>query len=150
MHRFTAVEGPDAGSVSGDAARSVRARRQQLLLSAASRSAFEQMHIVGWLLLALVPLLGAAAPSAWARAPAWLWAGAALGWGTLMLAWPRRRWRPEASSRLLTLLAGAAALLAAAPAALMAPLGANAHVVAAAWVWVVAAFATAVAATVAP
>ncbi len=120
-----------------------------MLLTAAARSAFEQVHVVGWLVLALVPLLGAVATAAWAFAAVWVWALTAAALGLVMLARPRRRWRPGASSRLLTLFVGAAALLAAAPAALMPP-DASGATSAAHWVWVVAGLATAVGATVAP
>jgi len=122
-----------------------------VLITAAARSAFEQMHVVGWLVLALVPLLAVAATAAWAVVGTWVWAAGAAALGVMMLAWPRRRWRPGASSRLLTALVSAAALLAAAPAALMPAAAAGTGAVAyATWVWVVAAFATAVGATVAP
>jgi len=146
--RHVAVEGRGAGEASpSDPSRSLRARRHQVLVTAAARSAFEQMHVVGWLVLALVPLLAATAPAAWAQPGVWLWALADAALGLAMLAWPRRRWRPGTSSRALTLLAGAAALAAAVPATLV-PAGTPAS--SGTWLWIVAAFATAVAATVAP
>ena len=158
-HRHIAVDGRGAaGSAGGDTARSGRAHRHQALLDAAARSAFEQMHVAGWLLLALVPLLAVTAAPGWTDVRAWAWAAAVVALGITMLAWPRRKWRQEASSRLLALLVGASALLAAAPAGLLMPAmpmapaqatGASAAGFAsAAWVWVVAAFAIAVAATV--
>lgn len=151
MGRHVAVEGRGSAEARSDTSRSLRARRLQVLLTAAARSAFEQMHVVGWLVLALVPLLAVAATAAWAAIGTWVWGASAAALGALMLAWPRRRWRPGTSSRLLTLLVSAAALLAAAPAALMpATAAAPGAVPFATWVWVVAAFATAVGATVAP
>ncbi|MBI5718697.1 MAG: response regulator [Burkholderiales bacterium] len=150
MGRYVAVESRGASEAKGrDASHSLRARRHLVLVTAAARSAFQQMHVVGWLVLVLVPLLAAVATPAWASAAVWLWAAGCAALGLAMLAWPRRRWRPGASSPLLTVLVGAGALLAAAPVALM-PSDAAAAAPATTWVWVVAAFATAVGATVAP
>ncbi|MBK9136398.1 MAG: response regulator [Betaproteobacteria bacterium] len=150
FNRHVAVEGRGSGdATAGEGWRAVRARRHRALLTAAARSGLEQMHVVGWLVLALVPLLGLVAADLWRAAPVWLWAAAAGTLGGVMVAWPRRRWRASASSRRLTLLVGAAALLAAAPAALLPPL-ASAADEASTWVWLVAAFAVAVGATVAP
>lgn len=149
--RHVAVEGRGGAETRSDTSRSLRTRRHQVLLTAAARSAFEQMHVVGWLVLALVPLLAVAATAAWAGVATWIWAAGAAALGALMLAWPRRRWRPGTSSRLLTVLVSMAALLAAAPAALVPSAAAGPGAVPlATWVWVVAAFATAVGATVAP
>lgn len=149
--RHLAVEGIGAGAPGqgAETARSQRARRQQALLIAAARNGLEQMHVVGWLVLALVPLQVFVSAEIWSSALAWLWALAAGALGIAMVAWPRRRWRAGTSSARLTMLVGAAALLAAAPAALMPPLATAMHE-ASTWVWVVAAFATAVGATVAP
>ncbi|MFO1267182.1 MAG: ATP-binding protein [Rubrivivax sp.] len=181
MARHVAVDGRGAATAPGEAARTVRARRHQVLLTAAARSAFEQMHVVGWLVLALLPVAFALAwlaagehagaspapsapsaslppssmPSAWAAwthpwAP-WLWAAATAALAFGMLAWPRKRWRPGASSGALALLVGAAAALAALPAAwLPVSSAAAAGPLASPWVWAAAAFATAVAAIVAP
>jgi signal transduction histidine kinase/ActR/RegA family two-component response regulator len=152
--RFVAVDSPQEREGTGDSARTLRAQRHRILVTAAMRSAFEQVHVVGASLLTLVPLAwllagaeaaGQSWPGAWAPA---LWSAAAAALGAAMVAWPRRRWRPGHSNALLTGLVGAAALLAALPAGL--PHAAGAAGVPPAWVWVTAAFAIAAAGIVAP
>ena len=136
--RHVAVEGvqdADTTSAQGQARRQARRSFQR----AAARGALEQVQLVGWLLLALIPACAWLSGLRASAASGWAWAVATAGLGLVMAVRPWRRWRGTSPTR-PAVLAVASALLAALPAATLGG----------AWAPMVGAFALALAAAMAP
>ena len=112
-------------------------------MAAAARSALEQAHVLGWLLLGLLPTrLLVSELSTW-NSGLLAWSASSLALGLLMVAWPRRRLRGATGTTLLALVLGAGALAAW-------PLFGTPSTTPTAWWLVLGSFCMAMAFTVAP